>query len=65
MYLNYKKKVVKKKILPTDLNISRGSNKKGKLNIHLPRGMFKNHIKLGIKGIKLNEILIKYCNPKN
>ena len=70
----------KEKILPTDLNGSRGSKKKGKLNNPLGRGMFKdhvlkkminadlnaaaNHIKVGIKSIKINESLIKYCNPK-
>lgn len=70
----------KENILPTDLNGSRGSKKKGKLNNPLGRGMFKdhvlkkminadlnaaaNHIKVGIKGIKLNKNLIKYCNPK-
>lgn len=70
----------KEEILPTDLNGSRGSKKKGKLKNPLGRGMFKdrvlnkvinadmnasaNHIKVGIAGIRINEDLRKYCNPK-
>ena len=74
----------KEKILPNDLNGSRGSKIKGNLNNPLGRGLFKdmiinkiinadinaavNHIKVGInqiglKDIKINKDLFKYCNP--
>ena len=74
----------KEKILPNDLNGSRGNRMKGNLNNPLGRGLFKdivinkvinadinaavNHIKVGInqiglKDIKINKDLFKYCNP--
>ena len=74
----------KEKILPNDLNGSRGNRMKGNLNNPMGRGLFKdivinkvinadinaavNHIKVGInqiglKDIKINKDLFKYCNP--
>ena len=74
----------KEKILPNDLNGSRGNKVRGNLNNPLGRGLFKdivinkvinadinaavNHIKVGInqiglKDIKINKDLFKYCNP--
>ena len=74
----------KEKILPNDLNGSRGNKVSGNLNNPLGRGLFKdivinkvinadinaavNHIKVGInqiglKDIKINKDLFKYCNP--
>ena len=74
------KAIRKEEILPNDLNGSRGSKKKGNLNNPLGRGLFKdivinkvinadlnaaaNHIKVGLKNIKMNVDLWKYCNPK-